>query len=137
MEIRQIRTSTDLNGYLNFPYVAQVACVERYVEHLKTGKKHFETVYLITSLSPGKASPERLLAINRGHWSIENRDHYVRDVTFDEDRSQIRTGSAPRVMATMRKLTIGILRMAGHKNIAKAARLMVNKPHLALAMLKL
>lgn len=58
----------------------------------------------------------------RGHWGVENRLHWVRDVTFDEDRSQIRIASAPRVMATIRNLAISIHRLAGATNIAQATR---------------
>ncbi len=89
LEIRKIWTSPDLNDYLNLPFCGQVACIERHTEDINTGKKRGQTAYLITSLSPYKASPEQLLQLNRGHWSIENKSHYVRDVTFDEDRSQI------------------------------------------------
>ena len=79
-------------------------------------------VYGVTSLSPAQADPARLLALNRGHWEIENRLHWVRDVTFDEDRSQVRTRNGPRVMATLRNLAISILRLAGARFIAKAVR---------------
>lgn len=58
-----------------------------------------EIVYLITNLSSAQASPERLLTIVRGHWSLENGSHYVRDVTFGEDRSRLRSGNAPQVLA--------------------------------------
>lgn len=78
--------------------------------------------YGITSLSVAEASPQRVAELVRGHWSIENSLHWVRDVTFDEDRSQIRTGSGPRMMATLRNLVISILRLQGFKNIAKAVR---------------
>jgi len=67
-------------------------------------QKRSETVYLITSLKPDKASPEKLLKINREHWGIENKSHYVRDVTYDEDRSQIRSKNGPRMMAILRNL---------------------------------
>jgi len=88
-----------LNGFLDFPHVGQVARIERHTEQVKSGKTRTEVVYLITSLSPEQASPQRLLALNRGHWEIENRLHWVRDVTFGEDHSQIRTGAGPRMMA--------------------------------------
>jgi len=95
-------------------------------------------IYLITSLSPQKASPQRLLALNRGHWEIENRLHWVRDVVFGEDLSQIRTGAGPRVMATLRNLAISLIRL--HRKsygIARALRDMAARPHLALAMVGL
>jgi predicted transposase YbfD/YdcC len=120
---------------VDFPFCGQVACVERHTEKMKTGKKRSETVYLITSASPEKVSPKQLLELNRGHWAIENKSHYVRDVTFDEDRSQIRTKVGPRMMATLRNLAISLLRMAGHANIAEALRHMAAKPHLALQLI--
>ncbi|MBP8985054.1 MAG: transposase, partial [Syntrophobacterales bacterium] len=94
-----------------------------------------ETAYLITSLSPERADPEKLLSLNRGHWGIENKSHYVRDVTFDEDRSQVRTQSGPRVMATLRNLAINLLRLRGHKNIAQAIRSLVAKPYRVLSLI--
>jgi predicted transposase YbfD/YdcC len=87
-----------------------------------TGKQHSETVYGVTSLSPEKADPARLLELARGHWSIENRLHYVRDVTFDEDRCRIRKGSGAQIMASIRNLAISLLRMAGARLIAPALR---------------
>jgi hypothetical protein len=78
--------------------------------------------YGISSLVPEKASPERLLAIVRGHWEIENRLHWVRDVTFDEDRSRVRTGVGAWVMASLRNLAIGLVRWAGGTNIAASLR---------------
>lgn len=64
---------------MDFPFCGQVACVERHTEEIKTGKKRSEIVYLITSASPEKVSPKQLLELNRGHWAIENKSHYVRD----------------------------------------------------------
>ena len=137
METRQIWTSTELNNYLDFPYVGQVFCIHREFTKLKTNEKSHETVYGLTSLTPDKATPSRLLELNRDHWSIENRLHYVRDVTFDEDHSQIRTRNAPRVMATLRNLTISLFRWFGRINIAKTLRGMATKPYLALRLLRL
>ncbi|HCJ79496.1 MAG TPA: hypothetical protein DHV84_05855 [Desulfotomaculum sp.] len=77
---------------------------------------------MVTSLSSERATAGYLLESIRGHWSIENSLHWVRDVTFDEDRSQIRTGSAPRVFASMRNLVISLLRLNGVKCIASALR---------------
>ena len=75
---------------------------------------------LLSRLVP--AGAKRLLKVSRGHWGIENRVHWVRDVTFDEDRSQIRTGAAPQVMAGLRNLVIALVRRAGHTNVAVALR---------------
>ncbi|BCB73636.1 hypothetical protein Pflav_000460 [Phytohabitans flavus] len=69
-----------------------------------------------------QAKPAQLAAWIRGHWSIENKIHWVRDVTYDEDRSQIRIGTGPQVMAALRNAAIGALRAAGITNIAAATR---------------
>ena len=96
--------------------------MHREVTELATGAARRETVYGVTSLSPAQASPARLLALVRAHWTIENRLHWVRDVTFDEDRSQVRQGAGPQVMATLRNLAISLLRLAGAPLIAPALR---------------
>lgn len=87
-----------------------------------TGKNRSETVYGITSLRTEHANAARLLALSRGHWAIENRLHWVRDVTYDEDRCRIRKGSGAQVMATIRNLAISLLRLAGAGCIASALR---------------
>jgi hypothetical protein len=74
----------------------------------KTGKERVEVVYGVTSLRPERATPERLLALVRGQWQIENQSPWVRDVTFDEDRSQVRCGNIPQVMAALRNTTVGL-----------------------------
>ena len=88
-------------------------------------------------MSPQKASPERLLEIIRSHWSIENRSHYTRDWTFDEDRSQIRTGTAPRVMACLRNFAIGLLRILGWSNMAQALRDLAARQRAAVTLIGL
>lgn len=102
---------------------------------LRTGQTSREVVYLITSLPPERADAARLLALNRSHWGIENRVHYVRDWSFDEDRSTVRTGSLPWIMATLRNLAIALLRLAGQSNIAAALRELAALPHRAVALL--
>ena len=106
--------------WVEFVGAAQVAQLRRTVT--KKGKKTVEVVYLITSADVRTAPPATLAAWVQGHWGIENRLHWVRDVTFDEDRSQIRTGAAPQVMATLRNLVISLLRLTGWTNIAHALR---------------
>jgi predicted transposase YbfD/YdcC len=81
-----------------------------------------ETVHGLTSLSSDRASPAQLLAYNRDHWQIENRLHHVRDMTYDEDRSQVRRGRRPHAMATIRNIAISLLRLAGAENISAATR---------------
>ena len=91
----------------------------------------------LTSLGPDRADAARLSALVQGHFGIENRLHWVRDVIYDEDRSQIRTGSAPRAMARVHNLAISRLRLAQQVNIARALRRLSRKASLALTMLGL
>ena len=105
-------------AFLDKLFVAFGCEILRYIP----GKVTTETSYIITSLSPEQATPAKLLRLVRGHWSIENKLHWVRDVTFDEDRCQIRTGAAPQVMAALRNTVIGLLRLRGVRNIAAALR---------------
>jgi hypothetical protein len=97
-----------------------------------------EVSFAITSLTPQRASPARLLELVRRHWSAtENGTHYVRDVTFDEDRSRVRRHGAPRAMALLRNLAIGVLRLAGADNIAEATRTCVFEVRKALRLIGL
>ena len=108
------------------PHVRQVALVERYVtrkvrKRKKNSRKYKTTevrsavaVFVITSLDAREAAPEHLTGYVRGQRTIENKVHWVRDVTFREDSSRVRTGSRPRIMATLRNLAIGLIRQAGH-----------------------
>lgn len=109
-----------LVGYTDWPYLAQVCRLERTVE--QKGKRSREIAYAVTSLSDQEATPERLLKLWRGHWGIENRLHWVRDVVFDEDRCQVRSGAAPQVLAALRNLIISLLRLAGYHSIAATLR---------------
>ncbi len=122
LEERKIWTSTSLHDYLEFPHVGQVFLIERTRQILTTGKKNTEVIYGVTSLYSEKAGPKEILRLVRGQWKIENRLHYVRDVTFDEDRSRIRTGNGPHVMASIRNIAISLLRLAGARYIAPALR---------------
>ena len=96
-----------------------------------------EIAYAVTSLPKDKANRRQLLTASRGHWSIENGLHWVRDATMGEDASKVRSGSAPRVLATLRNLAIGVLRLAGVDNIAKSLRHLSRRPALALTLLGL
>lgn len=78
-----------------------------------------------------------MLAFARGHWSIENRLHHVRDVTFDEDRSQVRKGHGAQMMACLRNLAVSLLRLAGATRIASALRAIADHSHLALRLIGL
>lgn len=127
--------SQSFPNYQDFPYLRQVARIERHRLHLSSGTEQAETVFSITSLSSEKADAARLLQLNRGHWSIENRLHYVRDRIFDEDRSQVRKKAAAHVMATLRNLAIGLLRLAGASNIAAALRFCMRHTERAMDLL--
>jgi hypothetical protein len=120
-----------------WPQLAQVARVERRRTVYRRGRAHSmgEVTYAITSLPPARADARTLLGHLRGHWGIENRIHWVRDVTFDEDRSQVRTGAAPQVMAATRNLVLALLRRAGHANIAAALRTYAGRPADAVTLL--
>jgi len=122
---------------LTFPYVEQVCRIERITCNLSGELLRQEVAYAITSLTPMKADLKRLLALNRGHWTIENRLHWVRDVTFDEDRSQVRTGKGPQAMATLRNLAIGLFRLREATNIASELRFHSRDPERALQYLNL
>jgi predicted transposase YbfD/YdcC len=137
IEVRNIKVSTAMNDFLSttWPGVRQVAQLTRTVTVRRTGKTTHETVYLITTLSPAQASPERLLALVRHHWCIENSLHYVRDVTFGEDRSRLRSGNAPQVMAAMRNLAITLIHRSGSFQIAETRRHFSYQPREALALL--
>lgn len=134
-EVRVLEVSTALNGYLDWPHVGQVGRITR--EVTRKGRTARTQVHVITSLSPERASPRRLLEVNRGHWGIENRVFWVRDVTFDEDRCQVRSGAAPQVMAAVRNLVISVMRGAGSANIAARLRRHAAHPDEALALLGL
>jgi hypothetical protein len=75
--------------------------------------------------------------LNRGHWSIENSLHYVRDVTFDEDRASIRSRNAPRATASLRNLVISIFRWLHCSSIIQTIRTMTYKPSLVFRLLRL
>ena len=122
MEVRSIWTSTERCGYLDFPYAAQVFALRREVTAMVSQKYRSETVQGLSSLPTERATPARLLALSRGHWTIDNRLHGVRDVTFDEDRSRVREGAGAQVMASIRNLAISLLRIAGARYIAPALR---------------
>ena len=133
IETRRLRASTALQGYTDWPGHAQVLELRRTVTQKRTGKTRCEVAHAITSLGPERASAAQLLRLWRAHWHIENRLHWVRDVTFDEDRSQARAGHVPQVMATLRNIAISLLRVCGAENIAAACRRYAARPALALA----
>ncbi len=120
---------------IGFPGAVQVLQLTRTATDDKTGKKHTEVLYAVTSLSVADAKPAQIAAWLRGHWAIENRLHWVRDVTYSEDHSQIRTEGGPQVMATLRNTGISILRLTGHTNIASANRYHARDHHRPVKLL--
>ncbi len=136
VETRRIQVSSDAPaGYTGFVDVRQVFCLRRTAIIKKTGEVRDETTYGLTSLPVSEADPRCLLRLLRGHWHIENKSHWVRDVTFDEDRSQVRMGSIPQVMAALRNTCIGLMRLNGYHQIAAACREFAAQPLKALALL--
>jgi len=133
VEVRSLRTTTDLNAYLTaLPKLGQVAELTRTVT-TRTGC-HQEVVFLVTSCPPARADHQQLLAWIRGHWTIEAR-HWLRDVTFGEDRSRLRGGHTPQIMATLRTLTLTLIRRSGTAEIAATRRSFAYHPAKALALL--
>jgi hypothetical protein len=135
IETRVIRTSTALNLYLHWPGLAQVFRIDRHVTALDGSHPRDETVYGLTDLTPAEADAATLGAYVRHHWGIETRLHYIRDMTFDEDRSQVRTHNGPRIMATLRNTAIGLLRTCGVTNIQRAVNHLGRHPDQVVRLL--
>lgn len=135
-ETRTLYATTRLNAHLTrysrFPRIRQVACLLTTVEERRGTRR--EVRFLLTSLTPQQAAPARLLTLARGHWSIESR-HFVRDVTFGEDRSSLRSGAAPQILAALRNLAHTLIRRTGATAIASARRAFSYHPARALALL--
>jgi hypothetical protein len=119
-------TTTRLTGYLDWPGVKQVCLLER-VRRVK-GKEAIEAVCAITSLEPERAPAAQLLGIARGHWGIENRLHWVRDLSLGEDACRVRTGAAPQVLSGLRNTVLYVLRATGLVRIAEALRHLAARP---------
>lgn len=122
LETRSLTCTDELDGYVQWPGVQQV--VRRMCERtqLKTGRTSQAVTYALTSLPAHAATAWQLAALWQGHWTIENRVHYVRDVTLGEDAHQMHTGNAPQALAALRNVWLNILRAAGWTNIAAALR---------------
>lgn len=140
-EIRTLKVVT-IAGGIAFPHAAQAVQITRRSRPVsaRTGERgrwRTETVYAITDLGPHQARPDELAAWIRGHWQIENGLHWVRDVTYAEDLSQVRTGVAPQVMASLRNLAISLHRLTGATNIAAALRHHARDPHRPLQLLQI
>ena len=121
IECRRIQTMTPLPGTVNFPHIAQIFRIERDREMCKSGRKSTEIAYGITSVPKDRGTPENLLAWNRGHWSVENRNHRARDVNFKEDVCLSRTMHAPNNGAICHCIALAII-FRRSPNIAETIR---------------
>ncbi|WP_328624550.1 ISAs1 family transposase [Streptomyces sp. NBC_00353] len=126
-ETRSVRTLTVTGLSLDFPHVVQAAKILRHRTDLRSGKVTRQTVYAVTDMTAHEASPHLIGCIARSQWGIE-AVHHIRDVTFAEDASQVRTGHGPENMATLRNLAINKLREHGHTSIAAGLREMSYEP---------
>ena len=140
IEVRELQASSALNAeYCGWTGLRQVFRIERHRINKRTGEREVKVRYGITSLGPEQADARRLAAILRGHWGIENRLHWVRDVILGEDASRIRSGRAPQVMAIFRNVAISLLGLLGYDspieglrhfawNAAEAIRIVTRRP---------
>lgn len=135
VEFRQLVCTDKLNDDLDWPAVGQVCRIER-TRRIGDAESR-ETSYAITSLSLARANAKRLRLLWRDHWRIENCEHWVRDNTFDEDACQVRSGSAPQFLASLRNLAISIFHKRKVKNIAANLRSNAINPRKCLEALGL
>lgn len=135
IERRELICSDVLAGENAFPGLVRIFRLTRERREKKTGKREVEVTHGITSLTRKQAGARRLLALTRGQWRIENQSHWVRDVTYREDASQVRDGTIAQVMAALRNTAIGLIRVAGRSKIAAATRYYAGHPWEALTLL--
>ena len=135
IERRAITVSSELKGYLEWPYAEQVFKLERHSVRVRDGAVRHEVVHGVTSLTAEEAGPRRLLELSRAHWQIENGLHYRRDETLREDWCHLRTGRAPRAMAIVNNLVLGLLLRRGVKNVPQARRYYEAHPNDALQLI--
>jgi predicted transposase YbfD/YdcC len=135
-EKRILWASTELNDYLDWPGVAQVFRIERVIWHEKHRGYTRQVVFGLTSLSPERASPKKLLALVRQYWKIETGLHYRRDVTLKEDATRLTIGNAGHTMAILNNVIIGLCLQNGYQNLAHARRLFNARPELAFDLLR-
>lgn len=122
LEYRWLDAHTHLNDYLDWPHLAQVFRLQRVVHYQKTGKLTYQVVFGIASLENQQATPEQLLHFVRQHWHIENRLHYVRDVSFHEDDCKVRFPPRQRFLAALNNLAIGLIRLCDFDFVPQARR---------------
>lgn len=137
IETRKIWTTSELNDYLDFPHVGQAFVVERHAHDKKSGASSVEVAYGITSKTPDQADPQRVLKINRQHWTIENSCHYILDWNYDEDRSRIRTGHGPENITRLRRFAIGVIKSKGARSVAQKMRQLTRNVRLVFDYLRM
>jgi len=135
LEVRTLTTSSQLNDFLDWPFLQQVFKLERFVTILKTGQTRHEIIYGITSLSAEQASPEQLLHMLRSYWGIENGLHYRRDVTLHEDQTRFTRDSAAHVMSIINNIVLALITKAGYAYVPSARRYFAANLEQALALL--
>jgi hypothetical protein len=135
VDLRSIRVSSELTSYSDWPGLEQVFEIRRCWQSKGVCKEAVR--YGVTSLPATIAIPERVLALKRGHWGIENCLHYVKDVTMGEDQSTIHKDNGPKIMAALRNTAISLLRCAGFSTIAARLRYHSVHPEAALEVLSL
>jgi predicted transposase YbfD/YdcC len=135
IEVRTLTTSSQLNDFLDWPFLQQVFKLERYVTIQKTGKTRHETVFGITSLPVDQASPAQLLQMLRSYWQIEKGLHYPRDVSLREDQTRFTKHSAAHVMAIINNLVLGLIANSDFPFVPAARRFFAAYPEKALELL--
>lgn len=135
LEVRTLTTSSQLNDFLDWPFLQQVFKLERTITISKTQKTRQETLYGVTSLSTEQASPARLLEMLRSYWRIENGLHYPRDVTLHEDQTHFKKHSAAHNMAILNNLVLALIAQSGFPFVPSARRFFAAFPDYALSLL--
>jgi len=135
LEKRTLLVSDLLNGYLDWPDVAQVFRIERIVVDNFTHLRTRQVVYGLTSLSKEQVAPKQLLGLVRQYWGIENGLHYRRDVTMHEDATRLTVGSSGHNMAILNNLVLGLCLQNGFHNLAKARRFFGARPKQAFNLI--
>jgi predicted transposase YbfD/YdcC len=135
LEVRTLTTSSQLNDFLDWPFLQQVFRLERTLTISKTKKTRQETIYGVTSLAVEQASPSELLRMLRSYWQIENALHYPRDVTLREDQTRFKSHTAAHNMAIINNLVLGCLATSSFPFIPSARRFFAAHPDQALARL--
>ena len=110
--------------------------IERERHVLKTGATSTAVTYALTSLTADRATTEQLAALVRNHWHIENRLHYIRDFTYDEDRCRVYVRDLPRNLACLTNTAISIVRcQSDFQYLLEANRHFAARPQEALDLL--